>query len=71
MRKPQRIKKGEVITADFLNSLVDEAINRRVRTGGLLGGLMGILGTAQSIPPPQIRLVEAISRAEKRTESDD
>lgn len=71
MRRPKRIKKGEVITADFLNSLVDEAINRRVRTGGLLGGLMGILGTAQSIPPPQIRLVEAISRAEKRTESDD
>lgn len=71
MRKPQRIKKGEVITADFLNSLVDEAVKRRMNNGGLLGGLMGVLGTPQAIPPPQIRLVEAIARAEKYADSDD
>ena len=63
MRKPQRIKKGEVITADFLNSLVDEAVKRRMNNGGLLGGLMGVLGTPQAIPPPQIRVVGAIARA--------
>lgn len=67
---PSFVRKGEKITADLWNDLVG-ATQGRDAAGGSGGAIRSVIGNPNVALGVQIRLVEAIARAEKTSREDD